>query len=136
MATPRTELASRAGVTVETVARLERVLRGRASANANPSLETMERIASSLGPFDLAAVPIGAYEPSEMMRPSHMDPEEAMQAALDLRAEIALGMHYGTFDLSDEPLDEPPQRFRRAASASPIGEQGAWIMKVGETREF
>src|SRR4026207_2264785 len=45
----RAELASRAGVTVETVARLERVLRGRASANANPSLETMERIASSLG---------------------------------------------------------------------------------------
>lgn len=43
------ELASRAGVTVETVARLERVLRGRASANANPSLETMERIAASLG---------------------------------------------------------------------------------------
>jgi transcriptional regulator with XRE-family HTH domain len=43
------ELAGRAGVTVETVARLERVLRGRASANANPSLETMERIAASLG---------------------------------------------------------------------------------------
>jgi transcriptional regulator with XRE-family HTH domain len=43
------ELASRAGVTVETVARLERVLRGRASANANPSLETMERLASALG---------------------------------------------------------------------------------------
>jgi len=43
------ELAARAGVTVETVARLERVLRGRASANANPSLETMERIATSLG---------------------------------------------------------------------------------------
>jgi len=43
------ELAARSGVTVETVARLERVLRGRASANANPSLETMERIASSLG---------------------------------------------------------------------------------------
>ncbi len=43
------ELSGRAGITVETVARLERVLRGRASANANPSLETMERIASSLG---------------------------------------------------------------------------------------
>jgi transcriptional regulator with XRE-family HTH domain len=43
------ELASRAGVTVETVARLERVLRGRLSANANPSLETMERIATALG---------------------------------------------------------------------------------------
>lgn len=43
------ELAARAGVTVETIARLERVLRGRMSANANPSLETMERIASALG---------------------------------------------------------------------------------------
>src|SRR3954465_1138753 len=43
------ELASRAGVTVETIARLERVLRGRLSANANPSLETMERIGTALG---------------------------------------------------------------------------------------
>jgi transcriptional regulator with XRE-family HTH domain len=43
------ELAARAGVTVETVARLERVLRGRVSANANPSLETMERIGGALG---------------------------------------------------------------------------------------
>jgi transcriptional regulator with XRE-family HTH domain len=43
------ELAARAGVTVETIARLERVLRGRLSANANPSLETMERIGSALG---------------------------------------------------------------------------------------
>jgi transcriptional regulator with XRE-family HTH domain len=43
------ELASRAGVTVETVARLERVLRGRSSANANPSLETLARLSSALG---------------------------------------------------------------------------------------
>ncbi len=43
------ELASRAGVTVETVARLERVLRGRSSANANPSLETMARLSAALG---------------------------------------------------------------------------------------
>lgn len=43
------ELAARAGVTVETVARLERVLRGRSSANSNPSLETLVRLASALG---------------------------------------------------------------------------------------
>lgn len=43
------ELASRAGVTVETVARLERVLRGRSSANANPSLETLARLSEALG---------------------------------------------------------------------------------------
>jgi transcriptional regulator with XRE-family HTH domain len=55
VAITQADLAARAGITVETIARLERVLRGRASANANPSLETLERIASALGchPADL-----------------------------------------------------------------------------------
>jgi N-acyl-phosphatidylethanolamine-hydrolysing phospholipase D len=45
-------------------------------------------------------------------------------------------MHYGTFDLSDEPLDEPPRRFREAARASRLGSEGAWVLRIGETREF
>ena len=94
------------------------------------------RIAEALGPFDLAAVPIGAYEPVEMMKASHLNPEEAVQAAVDLRAGIALSMHYGTFDLSDEPLEEPPRRFRRAAAESPLGADAAWVLKIGETRAF
>lgn len=94
------------------------------------------RIAEALAPFDLAAVPIGAYLPVEMMRPSHLDPEEAVQAAIDLRAKRALAMHFGTFDLSDEPLDEPPRRFRAAAEATPLGASGAWVLRVGETRPF
>ncbi len=93
-------------------------------------------ISEALGPFDLAAVPIGAYEPSEMMKASHMNPEEAVRAAVDLRAEHALAMHYGTFDLSDEPLDEPPKRFLEAARKSRLGTDGAWLLKVGETRGF
>jgi N-acyl-phosphatidylethanolamine-hydrolysing phospholipase D len=44
-------------------------------------------------------------------------PEEAIQAALDLGARAAVGMHFGTFDLSDEPIDEPPRRFLAAARA-------------------
>jgi len=94
------------------------------------------RIAEALGPFDLAAVPIGAYRPVAMMRASHLDPEEAVQAALDLRARRALAIHFGTFDLSDEPLDEPPRRFRDAAAASALGADGAWVLRIGETREF
>ncbi len=86
-----------------------------------------------LGPFDLAAMPIGAYEPSAMMRSSHLNPEEAIRAAGDLKARNALAIHYGTFDLSDEPLAEPPQRFREAALKA---EQAAWVMNIGETREF
>ena len=94
------------------------------------------RIADALGPFDLAAVPIGAYEPAAMMRAGHLNPEEAVRAAVDLRASRAIAIHYGTFDLSDEPLDEPPRRFRRAAAASALGEAGAWVLRIGETREF
>ncbi|HEX5067148.1 MAG TPA: MBL fold metallo-hydrolase, partial [Myxococcota bacterium] len=93
-------------------------------------------IARALGPFDLAAVPIGAYEPVAMMKDSHLNPEEAVQAALDLDARAALGIHYATFDLSDEPLDEPPRRFRAAAAQSKLGESGAWVLSVGEVREF
>ncbi len=94
------------------------------------------RIGEAFGFFDLAAVPIGAYEPVAMMKASHMDPEEAVRAALDLRARRAIAMHYGTFDLSDEPLDEPPRRFRAAAEAQGLAVEDAWVFRVGETREF
>lgn len=95
-----------------------------------------EDIGRKLGPFDLAAVPIGAYEPRAMMRESHLNPEEAVRAAQDLRAERALAIHFGTFDLSDEPLDEPPRRFRDAAADTELGDAGAWLLNIGETREF
>jgi N-acyl-phosphatidylethanolamine-hydrolysing phospholipase D len=95
-----------------------------------------ERIALALGPFDLVALPIGAYEPIAMMKSSHLNPEEAVQAAIDLRAKRALAIHYGTFDLSDEPLDEPPRRFRAAAAAGELGGEAAWLMQIGEVRDF
>jgi N-acyl-phosphatidylethanolamine-hydrolysing phospholipase D len=63
-----------------------------------------------------------------------MDPEEAVRAALDLRARRVIGMHFGTFDLADEPLDEPPRRF--LAEAATRGLEDASVMRVGETRTF
>ncbi len=48
----------------------------------------------------------------------------------------AVAMHYGTFNLSDEPLDEPPSRFRKAAEAKALDEQAAWLLRIGETRLF
>jgi len=95
-----------------------------------------EEIGKLLGPFDLAAVPIGAYEPRAMMSESHMNPEEAVKAVLDLQAKRAVAMHFGTFDLSDEPLDEPPRRFKLAAKDGALGDENAWVLKVGETRRF
>jgi N-acyl-phosphatidylethanolamine-hydrolysing phospholipase D len=87
------------------------------------------------GPIDLACLPIGAYEPRAVMGPIHLDPEEAVRAALDLGARGALAMHFGTFDLSDEPLDEPPRRFLAEARARGLGER-AVVMAIGETRSF
>ena len=51
-----------------------------------------------------------------MMQPVHLIPEEAVQAGLDAGRQRLLGIHYGTFDLTDEPLGEPPRRFHAAAA--------------------
>lgn len=93
-------------------------------------------IGARLGPFDLAALPIGAYDPAGIMQFVHMNPEEAVQAALDLRAAVAVGMHYGTFDLTEEPLDEPPRRFHAEATRRALTPVAAWTMDVGETRRW
>jgi N-acyl-phosphatidylethanolamine-hydrolysing phospholipase D len=88
------------------------------------------------GPIDVAALPIGAYLPAEIMRFVHLDPHEAVRAGLDLGARHVVAMHWGTFDLTDEPLDEPPRRFRAAAAAANLGPEWAWVLAVGETRRW
>ena len=87
------------------------------------------------GPIDLACLPIGAYDPRSLMGPIHLNPEGAVRAALDLDAGATVGMHFGTFDLSDEPLDEPPRRFLTEARVRGI-EARAVVMAIGETRGF
>ena len=93
-------------------------------------------IGNALGPFDLAAVPIGAYRPTELMRFTHMNPEEAVKAALAVRARRALAIHFGTFDLADEPLDEPPFRFRDEIERRVSDRLEPWIFDIGEIRPF
>jgi L-ascorbate metabolism protein UlaG (beta-lactamase superfamily) len=67
-------------------------------------------------PIDVALLPIGAYEPPSL-RPVHMNPEEALAAFQELGAKVMVPMHYGTFRLSYEPMDEPPLRLLEAARA-------------------
>jgi N-acyl-phosphatidylethanolamine-hydrolysing phospholipase D len=98
--------------------------------------DDFREIGRRLGPIDLATVPIGAYLPAAMMHQVHTTPEEALQIAQDVKAHRVVAMHFGTFDLSDEPLAEPPKRFRAEAERLGWGEDRAWIMKVGETREW
>jgi N-acyl-phosphatidylethanolamine-hydrolysing phospholipase D len=93
-------------------------------------------IGERFGPIDLAAVPIGAYRPARMMHFVHATPEEALRIGLDVHARRIVGMHFGTFDLADEPLDEPPRRFRAEAERLGLPPDQAWILKIGETRQW
>src|SRR5690606_29944222 len=67
-----------------------------------------EEIGAQYGPFDTALLGIGAYEPRQMMKASHANPEEAVQMGLDLKARRIVGMHWGTVLLTIEPPFEPP----------------------------
>ncbi len=94
-------------------------------------------IGERFGPIDLAAVPIGAYEPNaDIMRFVHVNPEEAARAGRDVGAERVVGMHWGTFDLTDEPLNEPPKRFHAAGTAAGYAPEDVWVLDVGETRRW
>ena len=66
--------------------------------------------------IDVALLPIGAYEPSHIMKHNHLDPDEAYLAFADLGAKEMIPMHYGTFKLTDEPMAEPLQRIGKISS--------------------
>jgi L-ascorbate metabolism protein UlaG (beta-lactamase superfamily) len=93
-------------------------------------------IGARLGPFDLAMISISAYEPRAVMAMTHTTPEEALRVFTDVRARTFVAMHWGTFDLSDEPLEEPPRRLRAAARAMDVPDERVWILAHGETRDF
>ena len=98
--------------------------------------EVFREIGSRAGPFDLALVGIGAYEPRIIMEASHATPEEGIMIARDIGAKAATGMHWGSIMLTPENPFEAPERFRRAAREQQFGEANAWIMQVGEVRSF
>ena len=75
-----------------------------------------EAIEARFGPLDIVLMPIGAYKPAFMMNKSHVNPHEAAKAVNVLRAGHIVPMHYGTFDLSDEPASEPLRRLTEVAS--------------------
>jgi N-acyl-phosphatidylethanolamine-hydrolysing phospholipase D len=96
------------------------------------------RIAERFGPFHAVLLPVGAYLPSWMMRPVHLDPEEALHAYADLcrgtTTPVLVPIHWGTFKLSDEPMDEPPARTLAGWMARGLLRDRLWLMAHGETR--
>lgn len=99
-------------------------------------------IGRRLGPFDVALLPVGAYDPRWFMRPVHMDPEEAVAAAVDLGVgakgdpPILFATHWGTFRLTDEPMDEPPRRTVDAWAARQLPPDRCWVLTEDRTRRI
>jgi N-acyl-phosphatidylethanolamine-hydrolysing phospholipase D len=97
--------------------------------------DTRERFAGRYpGGFDLALLPIGAYEPRWFMQQQHMNPADAVQAHIDLGARRSVGIHWGTFSLTDEPLDQPPRDLAAARQARQLADDAFSVLKIGETR--
>lgn len=82
-------------------------------------------------------MPIGAYDPVWFMGPVHIDPERAVAALQALGGDPAMvAMHWGTFQLTDEPMDEPPKRATAAWAHAGLPPHRLWIPSLGETRRW
>jgi L-ascorbate metabolism protein UlaG (beta-lactamase superfamily) len=92
-----------------------------------------ESIYERLGAVNLALLPIGAYEPRWFMHAVHMNPAEAVQAHVDLRAKTSIAMHYGTFQLTSEGIDEPLHALAEARDRNGIASHAFCALDVGES---
>lgn len=91
------------------------------------------QIAERYGAFDLSLLPIGAYEPRWFMQEQHMNPQDAVQAHLDLRSKQSLGIHFGTFRLTDEAIDDPVRALGDALTSASLEASSFVAPKNGQT---
>jgi L-ascorbate metabolism protein UlaG (beta-lactamase superfamily) len=88
------------------------------------------------GSMKMAIMPIGAYAPRWFMKEVHMTPEESVQAFLDLGCERALAVHWGCFQLTEEPIDEPMERLAAALAAEKIPAERFRVIDPGQSWEL
>lgn len=90
-------------------------------------------IGDYLGKVDLAMIPIGAYEPRWFMKNQHVNPSDSVEIFKDIKAESAFGIHWNTFVLTAEPVDEPPAALKQAMQASMLDPGTFTAMPIGKT---
>jgi N-acyl-phosphatidylethanolamine-hydrolysing phospholipase D len=98
--------------------------------------DTREKLASHLREgtlFDVALLAIGAYEPRWFMQEQHMNPADAVRAHKDLAARRSIGIHWGTFALTDEALDQPPRDLAQARGQQGLAEADFFVLPIGGT---
>ena len=90
-------------------------------------------IRQRMGSIDLALIPIGAYEPRWFMHAVHMNPAEAVRAHLDLGSPSSIGMHFGTFPMTIEGIDEPLRALDEARREHHIPPEQFRVLDFGES---
>ncbi|TCD69396.1 hypothetical protein EIP91_007743 [Steccherinum ochraceum] len=103
---------------------------------AVPTCPAFNEIGEKLGPFDLAMIPIGAYDPRALFSGEHAHPRDSVRIFKDIRAKKALGIHWGTWILTTEPVLEPPAELRRECEKANITPEEFDICALGETGAF
>ena len=98
--------------------------------------EIFQQLRNQLGQPDVALIPIGAYEPRWFMAAQHVNPAEAVRIFSDVGARHALGIHWGTFQLTDEARDAPQRDLTSALSASGISERRFAAAQAGVVYDF
>ncbi|KAJ2689714.1 Protein-lysine N-methyltransferase efm4 [Coemansia spiralis] len=92
-----------------------------------------KQIGRVYGPFDLAAIAIGAYAPEYVFSSVHVNPEQAVRIHEDVGSRRSIGIHWGTFVLTNEAVDEPPLRLRREMEARGHLAEEFSVVSIGET---
>ncbi|KAJ2744145.1 Protein-lysine N-methyltransferase efm4 [Coemansia sp. BCRC 34301] len=100
---------------------------------AKAECPVFKQIGRVYGPFDLAAIAIGAYSPEIMFSGMHVNPEQAVRIHEDIGSKRSIGIHWGTFVLTGEPVDEPPIRLRSEMRARGHGGNEFFVTRIGET---
>jgi L-ascorbate metabolism protein UlaG (beta-lactamase superfamily) len=102
-----------------------------------PVCPAFKQVGEFRGPFDLGLIPIGAYQPRWIMSPMHADPYDAVKIFKDTKCKRALGMHWGTWVLTEEDVLEPPKKLRDALKCDDLPETGVFdVCNIGESRMF
>lgn len=98
--------------------------------------EHFKQTFEKLGSPEIALLPIGAYEPRYFMKGHHMNPEDAVMAHKDLQAKKSFGMHFGTFQLTDEGIDEPVEKLKEARTKFGLIEENFTVLDQGESYNY
>lgn len=102
-----------------------------------PHCPAFKQIGNLRGPFDLGLIPIGAYDPRYIMSPMHANPFDSVNIFVDTKCKRAMGIHWGTWVLTEEDVLEPPQLLKKALKGKGISEKGVFdVCEIGESREF